>query len=142
MIKATYPQTWINEFVRYVFVSLVALIVDLGSFSLLLRVVGLGWMMAAACGFVIGNLTAYLLSIRFVFRNRAMAHAPASELATFTTIGLLGLLITQAVLWFGIGLLHANPELSKVAAAGFTFVFNFLMRRALLFSRRRVIPPC
>ena len=53
---------------------------------------------------------------------------------TFSVVGLGGLLVTQLVLWVGIELMGSNPEVSKVSAAGFTFLFNFMVRKLLLFS--------
>ncbi|MEW5781225.1 MAG: GtrA family protein [Pseudomonadota bacterium] len=121
------------EFLRYASVSLLALGADLALFSFLLRCAGLPWMLAATAGFVIGVLVAYWLSIRFVFFTRRLAHAPRSEFAAFAFIGVIGLAITQMVLWVGIELFRLNPELTKVGAAGVTFLCNFGMRKLMLF---------
>lgn len=127
-----------GEFVRYFAVSLFALAVDLGLFSILLRFLHLPWAIAATLGFIVGALTAYILSIRLVFSSRALGHVPHVEFLTFTAIGVAGLGVTQLVLWIGIELLHTNPELSKLAAAGFTFLFNFVLRKSILFRGRGV----
>lgn len=127
-----------GEFVRYFAVSLFALAVDLGLFSILLRFLHLPWAIAAALGFIVGTFTAYILSVRLVFSRRALAHAPHVEFLTFAAIGVAGLGFTQLVLWIGIELLHANPELSKLAAAGFTFHFNFALRKSILFCARGI----
>lgn len=128
---------------RYFAASLLALLVDLTSFSFFLRVIVLPWAIAATFAFVIGVVVAYFLSIRLVFKSRSMSGTPPLEFLTFLLIGILGLGITQAILWIGISLLYVQPELSKVAAAGFTFMVNYIFRKLLLFRERRVpTAPC
>ncbi|MFZ5583342.1 MAG: GtrA family protein [Pseudomonadota bacterium] len=122
------------EFIRYFGVSLIALLVDLGLFSLCLRVLDISWPYAASIGFVGGVVTAYILSVRFVFHHRTMAPAPAAEFLVFTVIGVVGLGVTQLVLWLCIDLGGLQPEFSKLVAAGVTFVFNFAVRKVLLFA--------
>jgi len=122
------------EFFRYFAVSLLAFVLDLGAFSASLRVFGLPWAAAATLGFVVGLLVAYALSVRFVFKKRKLRQAPLVELLTFSLVGLGGLGVTQLVLWVGIERLNANPEISKFFAAGVTFIFNFVVRKLILFS--------
>lgn len=122
-----------RELGRYLLASLLALAVDMGVFSLCLRVLSLPWYWAATAGFVVGAATAYLLSIRFVFRARRLRHTPRSEFFAFVLIGLLGLLITQLVLYVGIELLRVHAELTRFVAACVTFGFNYGVRKLLLF---------
>ncbi|NWG31095.1 MAG: GtrA family protein [Rhodocyclaceae bacterium] len=128
-----------KEFMRYLAVSALALAVDLGLFSFLMRVASFPWMLAATIGFIAGVGVAYWLSIRIVFRARRLAHAPGKELLAFALIGVAGLALTQLVLWVGIEQFHANPELTKLFAAGFTFLANFGLRKFVLFRRRAVV---
>jgi putative flippase GtrA len=125
-----------SEFLRYFVVSLIALSLDLGAFSASLRVFGLPWVAAAAIGFAAGLLVAYILSVRFVFAKRKLHQAPFAELLIFSLVGLGGLGVTQIVLWIGIERLQMNPELSKLCAAGFTFIFNFIVRKLMLFNAK------
>lgn len=123
-----------SDLIRYFIASLLALAADLGTLSLCLRWLhfSLGW--SASLGFAVGALVAYLLSIRWVFRKRAFAYAPAVEFLAFVGIGIAGLGITQVMLWLGVVKLHLLPELVKLAAAVMTFVFNYLVRKTLLFA--------
>ncbi|MDD5395597.1 MAG: GtrA family protein [Thiothrix sp.] len=125
-----------SEFLRYFVVSLIALSLDLGAFSASLRLFGLPWVAAATIGFVVGLLVAYILSVCFVFAKRKLRQAPLAELLAFSLVGLGGLGVTQIVLWIGIERLQINPELSKLCAAGFTFIFNFVVRKLMLFNAK------
>ena len=123
-----------HDLFRYFAASLLALGADLGTFALCLRGLhfSLGW--SASIGFTVGALVAYLLSIRWVFRQRAFAYAPAVEFLAFVGLGIAGLGLTQALLWLGVVNLHLLPELVKLAAAVVTFVFNYFVRKTLLFA--------
>lgn len=124
-----------GEFARYFLISIVAFIVDYSMFLLGLRVLGLGWALAASLGFVLGVFVSYILSIFWVFRCRRLEDNFAGEFLGFFVVGLLGLLVTQAVLWVGIYKLSISAELARIAAAGATFVFNFVVRKVFLFMR-------
>ena len=134
MTRPFFSHVLSSDLVRYFTASLLALAADLGTLSLCLRGLhfSLGW--SASAGFVVGALVAYLLSIRWVFRQRAFADAPAVEFLAFVGIGIAGLGITQVLLWLGVLKLHLLPELVKLAAAVVTFVFNYLVRKTLLFA--------
>jgi putative flippase GtrA len=122
-----------EEFKRYFAVSLIGFLVDLSVFSVALRFFGLSWFLAAALGFSLGALAVWWLSVRLVFKNRALARSPLLEFLSFVTIGVLGLGVTELVLWVGVGVLKMQPELIKLAAAGVTFLFNFVLRKIILF---------
>jgi putative flippase GtrA len=122
-----------GEFLRYFLVSAVALAVDWGLMVLLTRVFGLHYLLSATIGFCAGLAVAYLQSVAFVFRRRRLASAGA-EFALFCLIGLLGLglnlfALHAIVAWIGIGY-----ALAKGPVAGVVFLFNFTLRRALLYS--------
>ena len=122
---------------RYLAASVVALVVDTAVLSAALRLLHFGVAWSATLGFIAGALVSYLLSIRWVFRSRALSEAPALEFATFIGIGVAGLGITQLLLWVGVTELNLLPEAVKLAAAGATFTFNYSVRKALLFVGTR-----
>jgi putative flippase GtrA len=122
-----------GEFLRYFLVSVVALAVDWGLLVLLTQRLGMHYLASAAIGFCAGLAVSYLQSIAFVFRRRRLANAGA-EFALFCLIGVLGLglnlfLLHAIVAWMGMGY-----ALAKAPAACIGFVFNFSLRRVLLFS--------
>ena len=125
------------DLIRYFFAALLALAVDTATLSACLRLLhfGLGW--SVTLGFAAGATVSYVLSIRWVFRQRSFANAPLTEFATFVGIGIVGLGITQLVLWLGVTRLGLIAEVVKLAAAVITFFFNYLTRKAILFAAAR-----
>ncbi len=94
---------------------------------------GLPLSLAAALGFLAGVSCAYLCSVRFVFRARRL-NDRSSEFALFVSIGLVGLLLTEVLLWLLVSRLGMHPLSAKLATAGLVFIFNFGVRKAVLFS--------
>jgi putative flippase GtrA len=128
------PQ-WAAEVVRYFTCSAMALAIDFGVFIGAMSL-GLRYPLAAAAGFLCGLWVAYQLSIRFVFRVRRMADDKL-EFIVFAVIGVLGLLLTELLLWLMVVHVGQSPTIAKLIAAGTVFCFNFAARKAVLFTRHR-----
>lgn len=124
----------VQEFVRYFLCSALALGVDAGLYGLLMHVAGWDYAAAAAAGFAAGLAVVYLLSVRWAFRTRRLRDARA-EFTLFAAIGVAGLLLTQWLLWALIDGLGADALAAKAMSAGAVFVFNYAVRKWLLFSR-------
>ena len=83
------PRAWaVIEFVSYFLCSVVALGVDTSLYWLSLRL-GIAYRGAAVLGFVGGVATAYLLSVRWAFRRRAVSDHRL-EFLIFLGIGIVG----------------------------------------------------
>ena len=119
------------ELVKYFLASAIALGADAGLLALATRA-GLAYPVAAAVGFLAGLGVAYWLSIRWVFEARSMNNGVA-EFAAFASIGIAGLGLTELVLWATIEHMAWSLPPAKIAAAGGVFLFNFGVRKALLF---------
>jgi putative flippase GtrA len=127
-------RAFAHEGARYLAASALALGVDFGAYSGLIRLAGVDYLVAAPIGFSLGLATIYLLSVRWVFSHRRMKDARA-EFALFALLGLAGLAINQAVIFTGVEWLRLPPEAAKLASAGVVFCFNFGSRKLLLFTR-------
>jgi len=117
---------------RYFLVSLVALATDYSLLILLHEVAGLELLLANAISFSSGAVVAWIGSVRWVFRHRSVAR-PQHEFLLFFAIGLGGLLVNEVVLWGFSAASDIPYQISKVFAAGSSFVFNFAVRKWLLF---------
>lgn len=124
------------ELARYFACSAVAFGVDVGLYTVLLKLAGWDYAVAAAVGFTAGLVVVYALSVRLVFRTRRLADARA-EFTVFAAIGAAGLLLTQALLWLLVDGLQADPVVARVMTAGVVFFVNFTLRKLMLFSRER-----
>jgi len=131
MTAASGMHVTATELLRYLAVSGAALAVDTAGLLLAANFVHYLW--AATFGFLLGAVTSYLLSVRWVFRHRRLAAFPKTEFAAFAAVGVAGLGLNNLAIYVavehaGLGLLAA-----KAAAAMLTFSFNFGLRKWGLF---------
>ncbi len=121
------------QFVKYFLVAVVALLVDTGMLSVAVRILALPLPLAVGIAFLMGACVNYWLSIKWVFDRRRFKGNGRQEFIIFLLIGAVGLMLTQAVMQIGFLWLGLNLEFVKFFAAGLTFVFNFSVRKMLLF---------
>jgi putative flippase GtrA len=126
---------FVSDLMRYGLCSAAALGVDWG---LLIALVHLGtpYLPAAALSFCTGMAIAYFGSITFVFSDRRRGGVIA-EAAGFILVGLAGLLCNQALLFFFVQWVGLPVALAKAPTAICVFLFNFILRRSLVFSAVR-----
>ena len=123
-----------HESARYLGASALALAVDIGVYSGLIRLAGVYYLVAAPIGFALGLATIYALSVRWVFGHRRLKDA-RTEFALFALLGLAGLAINQGMVYAGVEWLALGYEPAKLVSAGAVFCFNFGSRKLLLFTR-------
>lgn len=122
-----------REFIRYIGVGGVAFIADLTLLAAL-TLVGLHYLPAALIAFLLGGWVNYHLSVRWVFRHRAI-DARGPEFGLFLLVGVITLGLSLALMAWLVESQGSPPLLAKCLVTAFTVVVNFGGRRALLFTR-------
>lgn len=117
---------------RYGLCSALALALDWGLLVGLVRA-GVDYLPAAAMSFFAGMVLAYIGSVIFVYRGRR-AYPVLAEAIGFFAIGFAGLLVNLLLLFALVKFLGLGVGLAKAPTAIGVFLFNFLMRRTLLFA--------
>jgi putative flippase GtrA len=120
---------------RYLWVAGVAFVVDFSTLFLLTHFAGLHYLASAAIAFLLGLVTNYTLSIRWVFNRRARSDKRA-EFVVFALVGAAGLGLNELFLWIFTDLASLHYLISKLISTGLVFFFNFFVRKALLFTKR------
>jgi putative flippase GtrA len=128
-------KTVLREATGYALVSAYAFIVDVTVLFILVHYMSWWYVAAATTSFLVGLLVAYVLSVTLVFKYRRLQDSRI-EFASFAGIGVVGVAINAAAISFGVKILGLHYLIAKCGAAGFTFVWNFAVRRRLLFVRR------
>ena len=128
----------LREAMGYIAASACALLADIAILWVLVHYFSWWYLAAATVSFLTGLTITYLLSVRLVFKHRRISN-PRVEFANFAAIGGVGLGINAAVMVLAVRYLGARYLIAKCAAAIFTFAWNFLSRRQLLFVQRHSI---
>ena len=138
MASSRHLWRWRNgletEFLRYFAASAVGLAVDFSLYVGLTELAGWHYLASAAAGFGAGAVTVYAFSVAWVFSERRL-RSPGWEFAIFGSIGLLGLVLTEIVLYVCTDISGLDYRLSKVFAAAIVFLVNFGLRKLILFTR-------
>ena len=133
-------RRFVGEFLRYAVVGGVAFVAD---FAVMVAVAELvfkasvpGVYAAVACGFAVGLVVNYLLSLRFVFRASDYSERGRSvgAFVVFGVIGAIGLGFTELGMWLGTDVLSFHYTLVKVVVTGSVLVWNYLARRIAVFG--------
>jgi putative flippase GtrA len=123
-----------GEAIRYLLASVAALGLDAGLLWVGVNAFALPAWLAGAFSYGAGLVFIYLLSIRWVFAERAVRDRK-SEFLAFAVLGVVGLCLNSLTLYVATGFGLALP-FAKALSAGIGFVANFVSRKVLLFSTR------
>ena len=123
------------QVLRYGVAGLTAATVDTGLLALLTELFGENLLLLwTAIAFACGLATTYIMSIKWVFSNRTMNRA--AELALFIFIGIVGLGLTELLVWVFAIKLDWHYLLAKITAATTVFIWNFTAKKLLLFRNK------
>ncbi|HQK69261.1 MAG TPA: GtrA family protein [Bacteroidales bacterium] len=120
---------------RYTFVGGFAFVVDFGTLFLLTEIFHIHYLLSAAMAFILGLITNYFLSIKWVFSIRSIENKKI-EFLLFSIIGLIGLGLNELLLWIFTDLILIHYLLSKIITAIFVYLWNFIGRKYLLFNNK------
>jgi putative flippase GtrA len=119
------------QLARYAGAGFVASVVDYSLLFLLASVAGVHYLVAVPIAFVSGLLTHYHLSVSWVFSRRNLA-SKRLELFIYVSLGILGLLVNEGIIWFCTEVLHFHYMVSKLFYF-VVYIFNFFIRKYCLF---------
>ena len=120
------------QFFRYIFVGGFAFLAD--AFTLWLCEKWMNYMIAAAIAFVVGLAVNYALSIWFVFSESSKVKNKVKEFVVYGIIGLIGLLITEGIMYLFTDVFGLYFLISKIIAAAIILVWNFAARKVVLYK--------
>ena len=133
MLFAAESNNTVIQFIRYIFVGGAAFVADAG--SLWLVSLFAHYLVAAAAAFIIGLIVNFALSKLFVFTDNT--HSKAAEFITYGLIGVVGLGLTELLMYLFTEKLGLYFMLSKIITAVIVLVWNFAARKIILYRGER-----
>jgi putative flippase GtrA len=116
-------------------VGLISFIVDFATLVTATELMNIPYLYSAVSGFTAGVLTNYILSISWVFPDRSL-ESRAAEVSIFVIVGVIGLALTELILYIGTAILGLDYRVSKLVAVAAVLFWNFGLRKTLLFNAR------
>ena len=123
-----------TEFSRYLLAGSLTFLMDFLTLILLTEFAGFNYLWSNLVGVFVGIVVSYFLCIKWVFLNRRYNQV-ALELPLFVMTCLVGVLLNELMLWLLVEFGDIYYLTSKVIVTAVVFVFNFLLKKTLLFRK-------
>lgn len=120
------------QFIRYFFVGGTAFIFDFSVLFFLTSILGIYYLISAAISFGGGLIVNYTLSVFWVFNQRRVNNKNV-EFMIFSIIGVLGLFMTEALMWWFTDNIGFYYLISKIITSAIVLLWNFTARKFFLF---------
>jgi putative flippase GtrA len=125
-------DNWFIQISRSMAAGFLAFCVDFSFLYILTEYVHIYYLLSATISFILGLITIYFLSIKWIF-NRRKYKSIYSEIAVFILIETMALGFNVAVIWLLTDKAGLYYLLSKVIAGFIVFWINFLAKKYFLF---------
>ena len=123
-----------TEFSRYLLAGSLTFLADFLVLILLTEFAGFNYLWSNLVGVFVGIVVSYLLCIKWVFLNRRYNQV-VLELPLFIITCLVGVLLNELMLWLLVEFGDVYYLTSKIIVTAVIFVFNFLLKKTLLFRK-------
>ena len=128
----TKPEKTFHQFLRYLVAGGVATGVDVSVLFILYQFLHINYLIAAAISYSCGILTNFTINVLFVFESTGRLK---KEFIIFVSVGAIGLIWTEIILWALSDRLSLPVMLAKLVAIIFVLNWNFFMRKKLVFRK-------
>lgn len=134
-MKALLRKLLDSELNRYIVSGFAAVLVDYTVLLIATEYFGIHYLISNICSYMSGLLVAYNLNIRWVFSYRKYGQETKMEFSIFVAIVVVGLVISEAIIYILVEELNLHLALAKLMSIGAIFMFNFLAKKRFLFTR-------
>jgi putative flippase GtrA len=121
------------RFLRYTEVNLASTVVDYAFFLTLTNLIGMP-ILQSIIAYSVALLVNYTLTKNFVFVGDMSHKSEHRVFVEFVGTGLIGLVLTAAVVWFAIHLLGSSPVVAKTISVLICFVVLYFVRSRVVFN--------
>ena len=121
-----------GEYFRYCIIGVIVTAIDFGFLSLMVECLHIHYLLAASVSYITAAIIHYFLSAQYVFVESS-AEKNLNAFWIFLLLGIAGLVFYEILMWLFVNFLDIHYLIAKVIATGFSFTFNFLSRKYLLF---------
>ncbi len=119
-----------GQIIRFLLWGLIPTATDVIILVILSEKFGVNVLLSSAISFLVSVTISYFISMRFVFRGGNMKRM--KEYILFVLLSLGGLLINQAIMWFGISLINVHYLIAKLMSLALVPAYNFISKKLIL----------
>jgi len=122
------------QLLRYTFVGGLAFLCDFGTLFFLTEFFHIHYLVSAGIGFLVGLITNYYLSVKWIFNDRVFDNR-LLEFLLFSLIGIIGLGLNEFFIWMFTYLFAIYYLISKIITTLIVYLWNFFARKFILFNK-------
>lgn len=119
-----------KQILKFGIVGVIATIIDFGLLYFLTDIVNVHYLISSVISFVVSLIFNYYLSIKWVFDVRKKQ--TVMDFLLFVFFSIIGLIINEFILYFGVDLLNIYYMVCKIGATIIVMVYNFLSRKMFI----------
>lgn len=116
---------------KFIIVGGIATIIDWTIYYILFNILKIDPLLANIGAFTVSVIYNYIASVKWVFTVTEQK-SKKRLFIEFIIFSILGLLITEIIIYIGINLIHMDAMIIKIIATAIVMVFNFLTRKIFL----------
>ena len=95
---------------------------------------GMQYLLAGIISFIVGFAFNFLVSRWMIFRSTASSKIDVRELISVLAISVIGLLLTEALLFAGTDLIGLDYRIAKIAASILVLFWNYAARKIFVYK--------
>lgn len=125
----------LTQLFRYGLVGGSAFVIDFGCYCLL-GFLGMHYLLAGVAAFLVSFVFNFYVSRVFIFKKSAPEKAGPKEFSAVIAISVIGLALTEALLYLGTGRLGFDYRASKIIASVIVLFWNYFARKQFVYRAR------
>lgn len=121
----------VKQILKFLVVGGTAFIIDYIVLFCCKEYLGFSILLSTALGFTISVIFNYIASVKWVFDVKE-DNDPKKNFIIFIVLSIIGLILTEIIMWLGTDLISINYLIVKIFATAVVMVFNFVTRKMFL----------
>jgi putative flippase GtrA len=133
-MKSPFSSLWLRQATSYLAVGGTAAVMEWGAYYLFNHVLGVHYLLSTALSFVLSTYVNYIMGKTLTFRHNGAGLTKGKEISAIYLVSAAGLLMNLAFMYVFVALFGFPGIVSKIAATGIVFVWNFLLRKFVIYK--------
>lgn len=124
-----------RKVIRFLVVGAVGVAINIGTFSLLMHVLNVWYVLASAVAFTTSTTICFFLQKFWTYENRDKAKMYA-QMVLYFAVGLFNLAISTEIVYLLVTYLSVQKELSQAIAALLVAISSFFIYKVFIFANK------
>lgn len=121
----------VKQLFRFSAAGMLCFAIDYAMLILLTEKFGINYLLSSGISYTVSIIVNYILSVRFIF-NIEQDSSKKTRFLIFAALSIIGLLLTQAIMWYMVNEKGLFYMISKIGATLIVTVYNYISRKTFL----------